>query len=61
MKNKIVNFIIELYHKIVNFIKAISCKIVKFKKIKQLFRISELLQNREGWNAADSEQRLSIL
>lgn len=46
MKNKIVNFIIELYHKIVNFIKAISCKIVKFKKIKQLFRISELLQNR---------------
>ena len=46
MKNKIVNFIIELYHKIVNFMKAISCKIVKFKKIKQLFRISELLQNR---------------
>ena len=46
MKNKIVNFIIELYHKIVNFIKTISCKIVKFKKIKQLFRISELLQNR---------------
>ena len=46
MKNKIVNFIIELYHKIVNFIKAISCKMVKFKKIKELFRISELLQNR---------------
>lgn len=46
MKNKIVNFIIELYHKIVNFIKTIYCKIVKFKKIKQLFRISELLQNR---------------
>lgn len=46
MKNKIVNFIIELYHKIVNFIKTISYKIVKFKKIKQLFRISELLQNR---------------
>ena len=46
MKNKIVNFIIELYHKIVNFIKTISYKIVKLKKIKQLFRISELLQNR---------------
>lgn len=46
MKNKIVNFIIELYHKIVNFIKDISCKIVKFKKIKPLFRTSELLQNR---------------